>query len=105
MFRYLGLPSLTDATFVMFLLSWLVTRQIGFFGIFLSVVFKAPKHLHWVWDPSEGLYVSDNLHLGFQALLAALLVMSCIWFYMACNVAYRVVRGLGAEDTRSDDEG
>jgi hypothetical protein len=64
MFRYLGLPSLTDATFVMFLLSWLVTRQIGFFGVFLSVVFKAPKHLHWVWDPSQGLYVSDNLHLG-----------------------------------------
>lgn len=24
---------------------------------------------------------------------------------MACNVAIRVVRGLGAEDSRSDDEG
>lgn len=105
MFRYLDLPSLTDATFVFFLLSWLVTRQIAFFGLFLSVVFKAPKRMQWIWDPSRGLYVSENVHLAFQALLAALLVMSCIWFYMACNVAYRVVRGLGAEDSRSDDEG
>lgn len=27
-----------------------------------------------------------------------------MWFYMACRVAVRVVRGQGAEDVRSDDE-
>lgn len=30
--------------------------------------------------------------------------LATVWFYMACIVAVRVVRGLGAEDTRSDDE-
>jgi acyl-CoA-dependent ceramide synthase len=105
MFRYFRLPAATvDATFVIFLLSWLVTRQIGFFAVFLSCLFRAPWDLPWGWVPSEGRYVNYYTTTTFQALLAALLVMSCIWFYMACNVAYRVLRGLGAEDSRSDDE-
>lgn len=33
-----------------------------------------------------------------------LLVMCTIWFGMAVRVAVRVIRGQGAEDTRSDDE-
>lgn len=37
-----------------------------------------------------------------QCILYAL---ATVWFYMACMVAVRVVRGLGAEDSRSDDEG
>ena len=31
-------------------------------------------------------------------------VLQLIWFWMVCRVAYRVVTGKGAEDTRSDDE-
>lgn len=27
-----------------------------------------------------------------------------LWFFMICRVAWRVVSGQGAEDTRSDDE-
>ncbi|KAI5453838.1 Sphingosine N-acyltransferase lag1 [Naganishia albida] len=105
MFRYFRLPAATvDATFVIFLLSWLVTRQIGFFAIFLSCLLRGPWDLPWGWIPSEGRYVNYYTTTTFQALLAALLVMSCIWFYMACNVAYRVLRGLGAADSRSDDE-
>lgn len=30
--------------------------------------------------------------------------MLCVWFWMGCKVAYNVVRGQGAEDTRSDAE-
>lgn len=105
MFRYFRLPAATvDATFVIFLLSWLVTRQIGFFAIFLSCLLRGPWDLPWGWVPSEGRYANYYTITTFQALLAALFVMSCIWFYMACNVAYRVLRGLGAEDSRSDDE-
>jgi hypothetical protein len=37
MLRYLGLTTLTDATFVAFLLSWLVTRQIGLLLVTISV--------------------------------------------------------------------
>ncbi len=40
----------------------------------------------------------------FAALLAAIQAMSCMWFYLAIKVAYKVVNGQPAEDTRSDDE-
>lgn len=104
MFKYLALPILPDATFVIFLLSWLVTRQIGFFAVWLSVLIRAPRVLPWEWNPAAGLYVNGWSIRVFQALLASLLVMSCIWFFMACKVAYLVICGFPAEDTRSDDE-
>ncbi|KAJ9105260.1 hypothetical protein QFC21_001627 [Naganishia friedmannii] len=58
MFKYLALPILPDATFVIFLLSWLVTRQIGFFAVWLSVVIRAPYVLPWGWNPAAGQYVN-----------------------------------------------
>jgi acyl-CoA-dependent ceramide synthase len=61
--------------------------------------------LPWEWAPQKGIYVNTWVVGGFPALLVVLVVMNCIWFGMACNVAWRVVMGLGAEDTRSDDEG
>lgn len=39
-----------------------------------------------------------------MGLLIILLCLTTVWFYMACMVAVRVLRGLGAEDSRSDDE-
>jgi acyl-CoA-dependent ceramide synthase len=39
-----------------------------------------------------------------MVLLSILLCLTTVWFYMACMVAVRVLRGLGAEDSRSDDE-
>jgi acyl-CoA-dependent ceramide synthase len=32
-------------------------------------------------------------------------VMQCVWFWIICRVAWRVVSGKGAADARSDDEG
>lgn len=32
-------------------------------------------------------------------------VMQCVWFWLICRVAWRVLSGKGAADARSDDEG
>jgi hypothetical protein len=40
----------------------------------------------------------------FVVMQSTLLVMCTIWFTMAVRVAVRVVRGQGAEDSRSDEE-
>lgn len=40
----------------------------------------------------------------FIALLGGLQVITCIWFVMICRVVARVLRGEGADDSRSDDE-
>ena len=38
-------------------------------------------------------------------LLLALQVLTLMWFYMILRVAWKVIKGGGADDTRSDDEG
>lgn len=43
--------------------------------------------------------------MSFLSLLMALQVLTLIWFGMIIRVAYRVIAGKGAADTRSDDEG
>lgn len=43
--------------------------------------------------------------MGFFWLLSMLQVITLVWLYMIGKVAYKVVTGTGAEDTRSDDEG
>jgi hypothetical protein len=45
MLRYLGLTTLTDATFVAFLLSWLVTRQIGLLLVTISVAKDTARNI------------------------------------------------------------
>ena len=41
----------------------------------------------------------------FVVLLLALQVLTLMWFYMILRVAWKVIKGGGADDTRSDDEG
>ncbi|KAJ2990738.1 hypothetical protein NUW54_g8384 [Trametes sanguinea] len=57
-----------------------------------------------IWDPSRGHFMTKEIYFGFFAMLVALQIIQLIWFWMICRVAYRVVTGQGAEDTRSDDE-
>jgi acyl-CoA-dependent ceramide synthase len=45
------------------------------------------------------------LKYGFLTLLMALQVLTLIWFGMIVKVAYNVITGKGAQDSRSDDEG
>ncbi|RYG66923.1 hypothetical protein EON64_08610 [archaeon] len=103
MFRYLSLTTLCDATFVIFLVSWLITRQFGLVFVIQSIY----RHSHLItsgWNPDAGSYHSERTIHVFLIALSLLLCLTTVWFYMACMVAVRVLRGLGAEDSRSDDE-
>jgi acyl-CoA-dependent ceramide synthase len=93
-----------DAAFVVFLVSWIVTRQVGLFLVIKSAAVEAPKYIAFKWDPANGHYLTKGMYYGFIILLSILLVLCTVWFYMAIMVAVRVVRGQGAEDTRSDSE-
>lgn len=104
LFRYMSLPTLTDATFVVFLISWLITRQIGFLVVILSCIFRAREIIPKCWNAGEGRYATEWVINSFSFLLIILLGMCGMWFWMACRVAWRVIMGMGAEDVRSDDE-
>jgi acyl-CoA-dependent ceramide synthase len=103
MFRYLSLTTLCDATFVIFLVSWLFTRQVGLIFV-LQTIYRHSHIIPYGWNPEKGYFYSENTPPIFLTLLSLLLCLTTVWFYMACMVAVRVLRGLGAEDSRSDDE-
>ncbi|KAI0722214.1 longevity assurance proteins LAG1/LAC1 [Cerioporus squamosus] len=104
MFRYLGMTTICDATFVVFLLSWLITRHF-LFVLVIKATWEGQYTIPHIWDPSRGFFMTNEIYLSFFAMLVALQIIQLIWFWMICRVAYRVVSGQGAEDSRSDDEG
>ncbi|KAF9452502.1 longevity assurance proteins LAG1/LAC1 [Macrolepiota fuliginosa MF-IS2] len=105
MLRYLkGNQLLTDAIFGWFLVSWFVTRHVLFLSVIRSTMFDAPKYISFEMSVEEGRYFTTTAYILFCTLLLALELMQCIWFWMICRVAYRVLTGKGAADERSDDE-
>lgn len=78
MLRYLSLPTLCDASFVVFLVSWLVTRQILFLLVIYSAYADAPKFIEFAWAPERGHYLTQNAYFWFITLLVALLVRALL---------------------------
>ncbi|GJE84990.1 longevity assurance proteins LAG1/LAC1 [Phanerochaete sordida] len=104
MLRYLGFTTVCDVMFVVFMLSWLVTRHFLFLFVIKSTYYDAPRLTPFIWDPATGHFTTKEVLNGFNAMLCALQVIQLVWFGMICRVAYGVVTGRGAEDTRSDSE-
>lgn len=126
--RYLGYQKLCDFAFGVFLVTWVVSRHIVYIAILKSVHYDAaalvpfscfsvetkeplPPNDKWILSahslgsqPDRTCF-SANLLRAFYWLLVLLQVITLVWLYMIGKVAYKVVTGTGAEDTRSDDEG
>ncbi|KAI9508148.1 longevity assurance proteins LAG1/LAC1 [Russula earlei] len=105
MLRYLSYQTACDVTFVFWLVSWLVTRHVLFCMVIASVYWEAPKHIEFGWWPERGYWYTADVHKVFVSLLVILEVIQSIWSYLIFGVAYRVLKGQGTEDPRSDDEG
>ncbi|KAL0258251.1 Sphingosine N-acyltransferase lag1 [Diplodia seriata] len=56
-------------------------------------------------DPAGPVCFNMRIRWAFLSLLGGLQVITLVWLWMIIKVAYRVVTGQGADDTRSDDEG
>ena len=105
MLRYSGWQRICDATFVLFLISWIISRHYIYIIIIISAWHDAPRYLGgYRWDPSKGILFTKPIHYIFMALLIALQIVLCVWLSMILRVLYKVVTGSSAEDTRSDDE-
>ncbi|BGP29876.1 Sphingosine N-acyltransferase lag1 [Rhodotorula toruloides] len=104
LFKYTGNHKASDATFAIFLISWIVTRHIIFGRIIWSVVVEAQTVLDYDWRSEDGYYFSRNTQRCFTALLLALQLLICLWLAMILRVLWNMFLGASAEDTRSDDE-
>ena len=74
MLRYLGFSTCCDITFVLFMLSWLVTRHILFLFAIKSTYYDAPRIIPRVWDPSTGHFMTKGVYVAFNAMLISLQV-------------------------------
>lgn len=105
MLRYLGFTTACDAMFVVFMVSWLVTRHILYGIVIWSAAFDAKDIMGgYRWIPERELFFTRTVHITFLVLLMALEFILCLWFFMIVRVAVRVVSGEGAEDNRSDSD-
>lgn len=71
--------------------------------------FEQPEGYGFYFEPflkSDGLLChNETIKFYFLVTLLSLQTICIFWFAMIVNVAIRVLRGAGADDVRSDDEG
>lgn len=63
-----------------------------------------PNMMQPYLEPNEPICFHYGLRTAFLWLLGGLQVITIMWFMLILKVAYRVLRGHGADDNRSDDE-
>ncbi|ODV59908.1 LAG1-domain-containing protein [Ascoidea rubescens DSM 1968] len=113
--KYCGFNKICDVTFIIFLISWIILRH-GFYNVLTYHIFH---NYHRLMKDTECTFDSDNnstndvdlprcwtdnIVRSFVALLVGLQILTCIWMYFILRVAYKVIKGKGAEDVRSDTE-
>ncbi|KAK0707204.1 TLC domain-containing protein [Apiosordaria backusii] len=127
--KYLGYKTICDVMFAVFMVTWFIARHIFFpmaiysvwahtliymngcfYGRDLDGPHPPPANDTWLyiarplWDTDAPVCFNHNFRNGFFGMLFFLQILTIMWFYLIIRVAIKVIRGDGAEDTRSDDE-
>ncbi|TGZ76196.1 longevity assurance proteins LAG1/LAC1 [Ascodesmis nigricans] len=128
--KYLGYHTLCDYAFGVFLLSWVVVRHLLYNRVVYSVWKDLPAAVPFgcytsnstapltlskhdanllaieqsLTFKSDVTCFTDTIQWSFIYMLVFLQILTLVWLYMIMRVAYRVIVGGSAEDTRSDDE-
>jgi len=127
--NYLNLQTACDIAFGVFIVTWFLTRHVAYFLVFRSVLYDFPHDTPFGCYDSTGKMVSKDggsailanvlqpfndpdgivcfnlvIQYMFLSLLFALQILTMIWFVMICRIAYKVLTGNAAQDTRSDGE-
>ena len=128
--KYLQFQTACDAAFGVFMISYFITRQALYMTVCYSIYKHIPEEISYGcyqgsvtdtegpfpvpddWDhltqpfrdPVGLVCWNDNIKWTFLGMLLALQCVLLVWFGMIIRVAYKVLSGQGADDTRSDDE-
>lgn len=131
MLKYFNYQTACDIAFGVFILTWFVARHVFYLLICWSIYVDVPTEMPYgCFRSTDGVKVSshggadvlrhvmqpfidpdgivcfnERIRYSFLSLLLALQVITIIWFGMILRVAWNVLKGNGADDSRSDDEG
>lgn len=129
-FKYFGYENLCNAAFVVFLITWLVARQILFPMLCWSIYKNVPDvmaygcysgttaemlttngypdrfaHLFAPYFNIDGpICMNRTVKWIFLSFLLSLLVLNLLWFVMIVKIAIGFIRSGSTEDSRSDGE-
>lgn len=131
--KYLGYKTLCDYAFGVFMVSWFIARHVLYLTVCYSVYahshpiipdgcFKGPNAnltgpfdapvnrgpiymLEPLWETDGVVCYDKPVKWWFLSMLLFLQVVTLVWFTMIVRVAINVLKGSGADDSRSDDEG
>ena len=128
--KYLKFRLPCDIAFGVFMLTWFVARHILYMWVCWSLYSHVPDEIEYgcyrgsvqdlqgpfpvpndfdhltqpFRDPVGLVCWNNGIKWVFLSMLLALQVLLLIWFTMIIKVAYKVISGEGADDTRSDGE-
>ena len=74
MLRYVALYTLCDTMFIIFLVSWFITRHVLFVIVIKSVAVDSVRLVSEMWAPERGNYYSPLVHKTLSILLVLLQV-------------------------------
>lgn len=129
--KYSGFQTLCDAAFALFVVAWFVARHVCYLMICWSIYAHVPalmpvgcyssitgaqlstdggsdiasNILQSFIAPGDPVCYNNRIRVAFLSLLLVLQGITILWFAMIVRVAYKVVLGQPADDSRSDDEG
>jgi len=131
--RYLGMQTACDCVFGLFVITWILARHVAYLGICWSLWAHINNKIFFygmyslvtgerlstdggnkIWENlmqpmlnpgAKTISFNANIRFGFLGLLMTLQLVTLIWLFMIVKVVIRVLRGQGADDSRSDDEG
>lgn len=131
--RYVGWQNACDAMFGLFVVTWIGARHVAYLTICWSIHAHVDKVTMpcgtysvdtgerlsadggnkilvnllqpILWPQVKTISLNNNMKNTFLGLLLALQGITLVWLVMIVKVVVRVLRGQGADDTRSDDEG
>jgi very-long-chain ceramide synthase len=128
--KYLKFRLICDIAFGAFMITWFVARHVFYMGVCWSIYAHIPEEVNYgcyrgsasdlegplpvpadydhllqpFYAPTGFVCWTSGIMQVFLGVLLALQVILLIWLSMIVKVAYKVVSGEGADDTRSDDE-
>lgn len=130
--RYLAMQAACDFCFAVFVVTWVLARHVAYLAICWSIYAHVAVETmpYGVYSTATGERISSdggnnlldsllqpmldpeaktisfnaNIRWSFLGLLMALQCITIAWLFMIVRVVVKVIRGQGADDTRSDDE-
>jgi acyl-CoA-dependent ceramide synthase len=102
--RYMGLQATCDVFFGLFLAAWIITRHV-FYNLTVWSCVRYARSLELKPKPVEANWAAGRA--STWTLVGLLCILQCIlfvWLSMILRLAWKVISGQSAEDTRSDEE-